>query len=70
VLILIPILNLVPIRRMLLAILQWSARMPNDPEKRSEAETQQLAREVMKRMLATPPTPHVPKKKKSKSRRK
>jgi hypothetical protein len=41
---------------------------PTEPE-RSPAETQRLAQDVMRRMLATPPTPHVPKKK-SKSRRK
>ena len=49
--------------------------MPDDPEKRTPAETAQMAQEVMRRMLATPPKPHedVPKKrakKKSKSPRK
>jgi len=49
--------------------------MPSDPEKRTPADTAQLAREVMRRMLDTPPQPHeqMPKKrpkKKSKSRRK
>jgi hypothetical protein len=40
-----------------------------EPE-RSPAETQRLAQEVMRRMLATPPTPHAPKKAKKKLRRK
>jgi len=31
-------------------------------EKRTPTETAQMAREVMKRMLQTPPTPHVKKK--------
>lgn len=43
-------------------------------ETRTPEEAEKLAREVMKRMLSTPPTPHVPKakaaKKKSKSLRK
>jgi hypothetical protein len=47
--------------------------MPSDPEKRTPDETAQMARQVMKRMLETPPQPHqaMPKKakKKSKSRR-
>jgi hypothetical protein len=42
---------------------------PTEPE-RSPAETSALALDVMRRMLATPPTPHVPKKSKKKSRRK
>jgi hypothetical protein len=77
VLILVPILNVVAFRRMLLAILQRSARMPKQPpvhqEQRTPDETSRLARDVMKRMLATPPTPHAAKqhpKKKTKSRRK
>lgn len=76
-LILIPILNLVPIRRMLWAILQRSAGMPNDPEKRTPEQTAQMARDVMRRMLQTPAQTHdeMPKKrqlakKKSKSRQK
>jgi hypothetical protein len=32
--------------------------MPNDPEKRTPAETAQMARNVMRRMLDTPPLPH------------
>jgi hypothetical protein len=47
--------------------------MPKKPEQtepeRSPAETQRLAREVMKRMLATPPTPHDDKKRKRKRNR-
>jgi hypothetical protein len=38
---------------------------PTEPDQRSPEEASRLARDVMKRMLATPPTPHVPKKKKS-----
>jgi hypothetical protein len=50
-------------------------QMSSDPEKRTPAETEQMARDVMRRMLETPPQTHedVPKKrakKKSKSRRK
>ncbi|MGB6306439.1 MAG: hypothetical protein WBF89_01510 [Steroidobacteraceae bacterium] len=49
--------------------------MSSDPEKRTPAETAQMAQEVMRRMLASPPQTHqdVPKKrakKKSKSRKK
>jgi hypothetical protein len=38
-------------------------------DQRTPKEASAMARDVMKRMLATPPTPHIPKKK-SKSRRK
>jgi hypothetical protein len=41
-----------------------------EPDQRAPEEASRLARDVMKRMLATPPTPHVRPKKKSKSRRK
>jgi hypothetical protein len=49
--------------------------MQNDPEKRTPSETAQMARDVMRRMLETPPQPHdeMPKKRaktKSKSPRK
>ena len=72
--ILLVILNLPAIRRMLL----WSNPQEppmNDPEKRTPAETAQMARDVMRRMLETPPRTHeqMPKKqakKKSKSRKK
>jgi hypothetical protein len=70
VLILIPILNLVPIRRMLWAILQRSARMPNDPEKRTPEQTAQMARDVMRRMLESAPKPHDQMKKSKSSSRK
>jgi hypothetical protein len=49
-------------------------RMPketkSEQDQRSPEEASALARSVMKRMLATPPTPHVPVKTKKKSRRK
>lgn len=35
-------------------------------ETRTPEEAEKLAREVMKRMLSTPPTPHVPKEKAAK----
>ena len=70
-LILLGILNLPPIRRMLRAL---TPRIAMTDEERTPAETAQIARDVMKRMLQTPPTPHedVPKKRtaKKKSRRK
>jgi hypothetical protein len=60
--------NLLPVARMLL-------RMPKKPEtadqdQRTPEEASALARSVMTRMLATPPTPHVQKKPKKKSRQK
>jgi hypothetical protein len=49
-------------------------QMQESDEQRTPEEAEKMAREVMKRMLQTPPTPHVPKekaaKKKLKSRRK
>lgn len=44
--------------------------MPNDPdEKRSPAETAQLAREVMRRMIESPPRPHEKLRKESRGRK-
>ena len=60
------ILNLPPIRCMLLAL---ALRIAMTDEKRTPEETAQMAQEVMRRMLATPPKPHedVPKKRAKKS---
>ncbi len=71
--ILLVILNLGAATRRLLRLPLQEPQMPSDPEKRTPDETAQMARQVMKRMLETPPQPHqaMPKKakKKSKSRR-
>jgi hypothetical protein len=66
--ILLLIWNLLPVARMLLP-------MPKKPEtadqdQRTPEEASALARSVMKRMLATPPMPHVQKKSKKKPRQK
>jgi hypothetical protein len=72
--ILIVILNLGALARRLLRRKPQEAAL-NDPEKRPPAETAQMARDVMRRMLESPPQTHeqMPKKqakKKSKSRQK
>jgi hypothetical protein len=72
--ILIVILNLGVLARRLLRRKPQEPAL-SDPEKRTPAETAQLARDVMRRMLESPPQTHeqMPKtraKKKSKSRRK
>jgi hypothetical protein len=63
--------NLVPLTRMLLRLRQTETRMQNDQdEKRTPAETERLTREVMKRMLQTPPKPHEDALKKKKAAKK
>lgn len=53
------LLNLPALSRMILRRPDPETQMPDEPDdKRSTKETAQLARNVMKRMLATPPTPH------------
>ncbi len=45
-----------------------AGRLPADSDQRTPMEASAMARDVMKRMLATPPTPHVPAKKKSRKK--
>jgi hypothetical protein len=71
--ILLIILNLPPIRRMLRVLANPERRMQDQEpseETRTPEEAEKLAREVMKRMLATPPTPRVPKEKAAKKKTK
>ncbi len=65
------ILNLPPIRRMLRVLANPERQMQDQEpseETRTPEEAEKLAREVMKRMLSTPPTPHVPKEKAAKKK--
>jgi hypothetical protein len=65
------ILNLLPIRRMLRFLKNLERKMQDQEpseETRTPEEAEKLAREVMKRMLSTPPTPHVPKEKAAKKK--
>lgn len=67
--ILLIILNLSPIRRMLRRLANPERAMQDQEpseDARTPEEAEKLAREVMKRMLSTPPTPHVPKEKAAK----
>jgi hypothetical protein len=63
--ILVLILNLLTIRRMLLELTNPERKMQNQEppnDERTPEEAEKLARETMRRVLQTPPTPHVPKK--------
>jgi hypothetical protein len=67
------VLNLPALARMILRRTSTEIAMPNDPpdDKRSPKETAHLARDVMRRMMASPPKPHEKlTKKKFRSRRK
>jgi hypothetical protein len=67
------ILNLGAITRILRLTKPQEPQMPNDQDERTPAQTAQMAREIMRRMLEKPPQTHqdMPKaKKKSKSRKK
>ncbi|MFZ1100515.1 MAG: hypothetical protein WAN26_14060 [Steroidobacteraceae bacterium] len=66
--------NLRALARILLGLRKPETQMPDQPDdQRSPKEAAQLARETMRRMIATPPKPHekmTTKKPKKKSRRK